>query len=67
MATKTDRTDDIKGLKLYTLTELEEIIGVSHRTLLTYVKKGRLPCKKINGKWRITEAALRKYLQVDED
>lgn len=62
----TNRADALKDLKLYTLTDLEEIIGVSHRTLLSYVKDGRLPCKKINGKWRITEEALRKYLQLDE-
>lgn len=31
--------------KLYTLTELEKVIGVSHRTLLSYVKSGKLKAK----------------------
>lgn len=66
MANSTDRTEDIKDLKLYTITDLEEILGVCRRTLLSRARTGKLPCKKINGKWRITEAALRKYVNGEE-
>lgn len=56
------RTDSIEDLKLFTLTELEPILGVSHQSLVRYVKAGKLPAKKINGKWRVTRADLEKYI-----
>lgn len=49
-------------LLTYTLTELESILGVSHRTLLQYVKDGKLPAKKIGGKWRVTAENLEKFV-----
>lgn len=49
-------------LLTYTLTELESILGVTHRTLLQYVKDGRLPAKKIGGKWRVTAENLEKFV-----
>ena len=58
-----DRTQDIQDLKLFTLTELEPILGVSHQTLLRYVKAGKLPAKKINGKWRVTRRDIEKYIE----
>ena len=61
-----NRAADLQGLKLYTLTDLEEIIGVSHMTLLRHVKAGKLPARKIAGKWRVTEADLREYLQGEQ-
>lgn len=66
MAINNDRLEDIRDLKLYTITELEQILGVCRRTLLSRVRSGKLPCKKINGKWRITEAALRKYVNGED-
>lgn len=56
------RTDSIEDLKLFTLTELEPILGVSHQSIVRYVKEGKLPAKKINGKWRVTRADLEKYI-----
>lgn len=58
----TDRTSDIKELKLYTLTELEEIIGVTHRTLLSYVKDGKLKAVKVGSKWRVSRADLISFI-----
>ena len=54
----TDRTNDINDLKLYSLTELEEILGLTHRTLLSYVKNGRLKAVKVGSKWRVSRADL---------
>lgn len=31
----------LDAIRLYTLTELEPILGVTHRTLQTYIKDGR--------------------------
>jgi len=58
----TDRTNDIKELKLYTLTELEEILGVTHRTLLSYVKAGKLKAVKVGSKWRVSKADLVSFI-----
>lgn len=51
--------NEIKKYKVYTLTELEPILGLTHRTLLSYVKDGRLPAVKIGGKWKVSEQALK--------
>ena len=57
------RTVDIKDLKLYTLTEIEDIIGVTHRTLLSYVYNGTLKAIKIGGKWRVTKEQLDEFIK----
>lgn len=59
---KADRLEAVTDLRLYTLTELESIIGVTHRSLLTYIKDGRLKGKKIAGKWRVTESELKRFV-----
>lgn len=47
---------------LYTLTELESVLGVTHRTLQTYIKDGRLKGVKIGGKWKVSEENLKKFI-----
>lgn len=59
---QTNRTADIEDMKLYTLTELESVLGVTHRSLLTYVTAGKLKAKKIGGKWRVTKADLKDFI-----
>ena len=54
------------SIKLYTLTELEDILDVSHRTLQTYMKTGRIKGQKIGGKWKVTEDSLMKFLNGEE-
>ncbi len=58
----TDRTESLSNLRLYTLTELEPIIGVSHLTLLRWVKDGKLKATKIGRKWRVSEENLRAFV-----
>jgi excisionase family DNA binding protein len=58
-----DRTQDIQDLKLYTLTEIEPILGVSHQTLLRYVKAGKLKATKIEGKWKVTRGDIEKFIE----
>lgn len=57
-----DRTESLSNLRLYTLTELEPIIGVSHLTLLRWVKDGKLKATKIGRKWRVSEENLRAFV-----
>lgn len=50
------------AIRLYTLTDLEPILGVTHRTLQAYVKAGRLKAVKIGGKWKVSEEVLRNFV-----
>lgn len=52
----------LDAIRLYTLTELEPILGVTHRTLQSYIKDGRLKGVKIGGKWKVSEEVLRKFI-----
>ena len=62
MEEKTNRTSELEELKVYSLTEIEPIMGVTHRTLLTYIKDGRLKGVKIGGKWKVSGENLRKFI-----
>lgn len=57
-----DRTAHLQSLNLYTLAELEPILGVTHRTLLSYVKTGKLRAAKIGGKWKVSETNLKNFI-----
>ena len=64
---RTNRAAELDEFKLYTLTELEGVLGVSHRTLLTYVKQGRLKAVKAGGKWKVTKDQLKAFVEGDTD
>lgn len=49
-------------IRLYTLEETTEILHVAYRTLLNYVKDGRLKAKKIGGRWMVTDETLRAFM-----
>ena len=36
---------------------------MSHRTLLTYVKQGRLKAVKAGGKWKVTKEQLKAFIE----
>lgn len=46
---------------LYDVNDMIAILGISRRTIMTYIKNGKLPCVKIGGKWKITKEALEKF------
>lgn len=48
--------------KMYSLTEIESIIGVTHRTLQQWVKDNKLPAVKIGGKWKVKESDLQQII-----
>lgn len=56
------RQEQLNSLRVYTLTEIEPVLGVTHRTLLEYVKTGKLKAVKIGGKWKISEDNLREFI-----
>lgn len=56
------KTPELEELKVYSLTEIEPILGVTHRTLLNYIKDGRLKGVKIGGKWKVSKENLKKFM-----
>ena len=66
MEEKKSRTAELEALKVYSLTELEPVLGVTHRTLQSYIKGGRLKGVKIGGKWKVSEENLRKFLNGEQ-
>ncbi len=55
--------NDIKNVKLYSLTECESILSVSHRTLLRWIKEGKLKAIKVGSYWKVKEETLRDILE----
>lgn len=47
--------------KLLTLKETAKILRVSERTVMRYLKAGKLKASKV-GRWRIKESDLEKFL-----
>lgn len=54
--------EELRDIQLFTLQELEPLLDVTNRTLLSYAKSGRLQAVKIGGKWRVTREALDRFL-----
>ena len=65
MTANEKRISELDDLKVYSLTEIEPILGVTHRTLLTYIKDGKLKGVKIGGKWKISAENLKKFINGD--
>ena len=53
---------ELNTLKLYDLSEVANILGVTHRTVWNYVKAGKIPSKMVCGKWKVSEANLTAYV-----
>lgn len=49
--------------KIYELKDIEELLKVSNKTLLNYIKSGKLQATKIGGKWIVTEENLQKLIK----
>lgn len=52
-------------LRLYSLEEISQLIGVTHRTAWSYVKSGKIKAIKIGGTWKVTEENLKKFINGD--
>lgn len=62
----TEKLQSLDTFRLYTLTEVEPILGVSHRTLLDYVKTRKIKAVKIGGKWKVSEENLKAFINGEE-
>lgn len=65
MNEKTAVQDRPINFKVYTLKETANILGVAERTLLDYLKKGRIKGQKIGGHWKISENNLQSFIDGD--
>jgi excisionase family DNA binding protein len=52
--------------KLLTLKETAKILRVSERTIMRYLKSGKLKASKL-GQWRIKESDLDKFLKENSN
>lgn len=50
-------------LKLYTLEEVSEIVGVTVRTLYKYINDGRLKAVKMGNKWQVSHKNLKDFIE----
>ncbi len=56
----------IGDIKLYSVKDLHNALGVNARTIRDWFNKGRLKGRKIGNEWFITEENLKKFLNADE-
>lgn len=52
----------INDTKVYTLSEIAELIGVTYSTAQRYVKLGRIPAARSGRSWLVTEYSLLRFL-----
>ena len=50
-------------IKIYTVQELTEVLKVTQRTLYRYIKAGQLKTIKLGREYRVTEEALKEFLE----
>lgn len=49
--------------KIYTLREVEQILGVTQRTLYRWIDNGSLKAFKAGRTWRVSEEALQEFIE----
>lgn len=50
-------------VKVYTTVEVQDILKITQRTLYRYIKAGQIKAIKMGREWRITEEALKDFLE----
>lgn len=54
----------IEGIKLYTVLEVAKILNVTHQTVRSYIKSGRLKGVRIGRPIMVTEKSIHDFLGV---
>jgi excisionase family DNA binding protein len=52
----------MEQLRVYTLAEIENLLRVTRRTVYRWIKAGKLKAFKAGREYRVTEEALRDFL-----
>ena len=56
----------IINTKLYSVEDLVTLLKLSDRTVRAYLREGKIKARKIGLRWRVTEANLKKFLEVED-
>lgn len=56
----------IGDIKLYSVKDLNNALGVNERTLRNWFNKARIKGVKIGTEWHITEENLKKFLNAED-
>lgn len=49
------------ALELYNVKQVALLFGITERTVMNYLKNGRLKGAKIGGKWRFTKEEIERF------
>lgn len=52
---------EIGSLKLYSVDDLHQKLGLSKMTIRAYLREGKIRARKLGVQWYVTEEALREY------
>lgn len=55
---------EIEGIKLFTVTEAADTLGITPQTVRAYIKQGKLKGQRIGRPILITENNLKEFLQA---
>ena len=55
----------VNDIKLYDVKEVAEMLKSTEATIRVYFREGTLKGRKINGKWRVSEENLNRFINGD--
>ena len=55
----------VSGIKLYDVKEVAEMLKSTEATIRAYFRDGKLRGRKLNGKWRVSEENLKRFINGD--
>lgn len=58
---------ELREIKLYNIKQTAEILGVTTRTLQTYIKNGRIKARKIGRGWKFTEQNINDFINGTDE
>lgn len=50
-------------IKVYTVEEVASVLKLTTRTVYSYIKSGQLKASKIGKYWRVSETALKAFIE----
>jgi excisionase family DNA binding protein len=56
----------IADIELFTVDELADKFDVQDRTILAYIKEGKLKAQKMGKRWYISSESIKEYFEGDE-
>lgn len=57
--------EELQKYRLYTIKEIEPVIGKSRQSIIRYINEGKLKAIKLGNQWRISEEALKEFTGLD--